>query len=173
MKHNLFSDEVRLFEDTLFCSYDGGASIAAWVSANAGTIAQVTAAAATVASTVSQTQQATASAQQDKNQAAEIIHAARYDEELERMRGRQVVAKQKAKFAAAGFDPDSGTPLELMMDSAFNSELEALNVKRQAAFDANFLKTRARRTKAQIPGLIFQGVAGSAGQALPALGKKP
>lgn len=154
----------------------GGASGTAAAGASTSglaTAAQIAAAAATAASTLSQTQQARASADQDRQNAEAIIQGARYDEEQERRRGRAVVAKQKAQFAAGGFDVDSGTPLELMMDSAFNAELNALNVKKQAAFDAQFYKTRARRTRAQVPGLIFEGVAKTGAQGFGAFSKKP
>jgi hypothetical protein len=123
----------------------------------------------TVLSTVSGIFQASASASQDKELAKQRMAQARADEFASRRESDKLIAKQQAGAAAAGLE-QSGTPLELQLDSAFNAELNALNIRKQGEYDAAFYKTRARRTKAQIPGLIFGGLTSLAGQGAKGFG---
>jgi hypothetical protein len=126
----------------------------------------------TVLSTVSGIFQASSQASQDKELAKQRMAQARADEFASRRESDKLLAKQQAGAAAAGLE-QSGTPLELQLDSAFNAELNALNIRKQGEYDAAFYKTRARRTKAQIPGLIFQGATSLAGQGFNFYKNKP
>lgn len=114
---------------------------------------------ATALGTISQIGQGIASANQDKDLAKSAIEAARLDEQADRRRSAEVMAKQQAGAAAAGLDIGSGTPLELLMDSAFKAEMNALNIRRAGRMESDFYKTRAKRTKAALPGIAFQGLA--------------
>jgi hypothetical protein len=118
--------------------------------------------AGTIFSTVSSIAQASSQASQDRELARQRMAQARADEFASRRESDKLIAKQQAGAAAAGLE-QSGTPLELQLDSAFNAELNALNIRKQGEYDAAFYKTRARRTKAQIPGLIFKGATELAG----------
>lgn len=118
----------------------------------------------TTIQTVSQVQQANAEAAQDRSLAKQEIGFARTEEDINRRRSAQIIAKQQAGAAAAGLDIGSGTPLALLMDSAFNAEMNALQIRKRGEMSATFYKNRARQVKAQIPGLIFQGVTSAIGK---------
>lgn len=137
-----------------------------YVAANAGVagaLSSMTAAdwaklGSTVLSTASQVQGASAAAAQGNELAKQAISQARQDEFTNRRQSTAVIAKQRATMAAAGLEIDSGTPLELTLDSAYNAELNALNIRKQGEYNANYYRTQARRSKAQIPGMIFGGL---------------
>lgn len=138
--------------------------LGAWIGANAGTIAAATSAVATVASTVSATQQASAQSKADRDAAQQSIAAAQLDESADRRRSSQIIAKQQATAAASGLDISSGTPLELEMNSAFNAEMNALKIRQQGVMDKNYYMNRSRQARAQVPGLLFQGIGSLASQ---------
>ena len=121
-------------------------------------VAAVAAVAAAVVGTVSEISAAKASADQDEALAKQAVGAARTEEFADRRRSTQVIAKQQAGASAAGLDIDSGTPLELMMDSAFNAELNALQIRKKGEMESTFYKNRARQSKGSIPGIAFQGL---------------
>lgn len=125
----------------------GGLTLGEWAQLGASAI-----------NTASQISQASASAAQDESLAKSAIRRARSDEFANRRNSAKVIAKQQAGAAAAGLDIGSGTPLELLMDSAYNAELNALNIRKAGQFESDYYKTRARRSKASIPGLAFGGL---------------
>jgi hypothetical protein len=130
----------------------------AWIAANAATIAATTSAVATVASTVSSANQAGAQSRADRDAAQESINAAHLDESVDRRRSAQIIAKQQATAAASGLDISSGTPLELKLDSSFNAEMNALAIRQKGITDKNYYLNRSRQARAQIPGMLFEGV---------------
>jgi hypothetical protein len=113
---------------------------------------------ANVISTGAQVGQNVASADQANTLANAALATARQEDFVDRRRSTALIAKQKAAGAAAGLDISSGTPNELLLDSAYNAELNALNIRKQGRFNADYYKTQARRSKAQIPGMIFGGL---------------
>jgi hypothetical protein len=117
---------------------------------------------ASIGSTVLQTTSQVQSAQAQGAQASDLARAAmsqaRQEEFIDRRKSTAIIAKQKAAGAAAGLDIASGTPNELLLDSAYNAELNALNIRKQGRFNSDYYKTMARRSKAQIPGMIFGGL---------------
>src|SRR5688572_29199298 len=94
----------------------------------------------TIVSTISDVQQAGAEADQNEALAKQEIQAARHEEFVDRRKSDQIIAKQQAGAAAAGLDISSGTPLELLMNSAFNAELNALKIRKQGQYRAAFYK---------------------------------
>jgi hypothetical protein len=111
-----------------------------------------------VLQTGAQVGQNVGSANQANTLANAALSQARQEEFVDRRRSTALIAKQKAAGAAAGLDIASGTPNELLLDSAYNAELNALNIRKQGRFNADYYKTQARRSKAQIPGMIFGGL---------------
>jgi len=132
-----------------------GASAATYGGLSAAQWAQIGSA---VISTGAQVGQNVASADQANTLANAALATARQEEFVDRRRSTALIAKQKAAGAAAGLDISSGTPNELLLDSAYNAELNALNIRKQGRFNADYYKTQARRSKAQIPGLLFGGL---------------
>lgn len=120
----------------------------------------------TTLETISGINQARASAAQDRALAKQSIEAARQEEFADRRRSEQIIAKQRAGAAAAGLDVDSGTPLELAMESIFNAELNALQIRKQGEREAAFFKNRAKQTRSQIPGIAVTGLTKLASQGL-------
>jgi hypothetical protein len=111
-----------------------------------------------VLQTGSQIGQNISSADQANTLAKASLAQARQEEFVDRRKSTALIAKQKAGAAAAGLDISTGTPNELLLDSAYNAELNALNIRKQGRFNADYYKTQARRSKAQIPGLLFGGL---------------
>jgi hypothetical protein len=111
-----------------------------------------------VISTAAQAQSAAGSADQSNTLAKAALSQARQEEFVDRRKSASIIAKQKAAGATAGLDISSGTPNELLLDSAYNAELNALNIRKQGRFNSDYYKTQARRAKAQIPGILFGGL---------------
>ena len=126
----------------------------------------ITAGLGTLFSTVSQIQQARGQAESDEAAGKAAVESARQEEFSDRRRSAQIIAKQQAGAAASGLDIDSGTPLELMMDSAFNAELNALKIRKQGEYDKAFYKDRARSSRRAIPGIAFQGLTSLGGMGM-------
>lgn len=121
-------------------------------------VAQGVAAVATVASTASQIQQNAAQANADTAMGRAAIQEAAYEEQADRRKSAAIIAKQEAGAAAAGLDVGSGTPLELKLDSAFNAEMNALQIRKSGQYKKFAYKSRAAGLRAQTPGLIFSGI---------------
>lgn len=113
---------------------------------------------ANVISTTAQVQGAAGSADQSNTLAKAALVQARQEEFADRRKSTGLIAKQKAVAATAGLDISSGSPNELLLDSAYNAELNALNIRKQGRFNSDYYKTMAKRSKAQIPGIMFGGL---------------
>lgn len=81
--------------------------------------------------------------------------------EAERIRSRTRfdLGKQRATIAASGLDPSSGSPLEFMLESARQGELEAQTVRYGGEFRRRSKLAEAKLARRQIPGLAFGGLA--------------
>lgn len=69
---------------------------------------------------------------------------------------RQVEGKQRAVTAGAGLVPD-GTPLEVMMDSANQAQLQIELIKRNALIEAENVKQRAAYARANALSAVTTG----------------
>ena len=108
--------------------------------------------------TISGINQARDSAEQDKALAKQSIEAARMDEFADRRRSEKIISKAIATAAAANLDIDSGTVKELTLESLFNAELNALQIRKQGEREAAFFKNRAKQTESQIFGIAATGL---------------
>lgn len=70
-----------------------------------------------------------------------------YNANLIRKEARGVLGQQRVITAAAGYDTDSGSPLDIMMESAKQAELDALAVRQQAENRARLAKYRGQVAK--------------------------
>ena len=67
-----------------------------------------------------------------------------YNANLSRQQSRRVIGKQRAIIGASGLDTTSGTPLDIMLESARQAELEALAIQQQSRSRADSLKMKGK-----------------------------
>ena len=72
--------------------------------------------------------------------------------------GRQVEGKQRAGIGAAGLVP-SGTPEQIMLDSAMQADLEIQLARKGAQIEANALRTRGAIAQRVARGNVAAGIA--------------
>lgn len=77
-------------------------------------------------------------------EAESIRQSAVYEETQQRRRLALLLGKQSAITAASGFDPTTGSPLLMELDSVRQSEMEALNIRRTGAVGATGREFEAR-----------------------------
>jgi hypothetical protein len=106
------------------------------------------------ASAYSQSQQAEAEADLDEANAKAAAQQASAAEDLQRRRGRQILARQRASIAESGIG-FGGSSERLQQDSAVQAELDALTVRyegrmRSLGFgnDARYARSRASNARA-------------------------
>jgi hypothetical protein len=116
----------------------------------------------TVLSTVSGIFQASSQASQDKELAKQHMAQAQADAAEGERQDLKTAAKIEAGGAAAGL-LGTGTIEEILKEAYRVTGLNKARKLKQGEYDAAFYKTRAKRTKAQIPGLIFKGATELAG----------
>jgi hypothetical protein len=63
------------------------------------------------------------------NEALARQYQAQVAERQERRRAHLILSSQQAAFGASGLDPNAGSPLLVMADSARQAELDALNIR--------------------------------------------
>lgn len=111
---------------------------------------------ATVISTISSVNQARAQARAASNE-EEIAKTQGLIEERNLRHQQQVVlAKQRAITGASGLEP-SGSPLETMLDTARQSELDILTSRYGAKVKAQMAKDWGKIASGQIPEIILSG----------------
>ena len=109
---------------------------------SATTVAALAAAAASAASAVAAGQQQRRAANQQadaleynaavsQNQARSAFNASAQQEAAQRREAGQTLAQQRAAFAQSGIDPNSGSALDVQLQSSRNAELDALQTRYQ------------------------------------------
>ncbi len=139
-------DDRRDPRDRLFCST--GAEIAAAV------IAAVSAVATGVSTAVSQSnaaKQADAAAKQSERDAEQARVNAEAQAQDQARESEHVRDRQKVMMAASGVQP-IGSPLEVMLDSAKEAELEVQRIKSGAQQYGNMKRYEAAQYKSQASG---------------------
>ena len=114
-------------------------------------------------SAVAGSQASSANAKADRAEAKQAIINASIEEQQSRRRSRQILAKQEAKGAAAGVDVSSGSPLEVMLDSARQAEEEALLLRMGGKIRSNSALMRAQLESQKGTSSILGGIAGIGG----------
>ena len=77
-----------------------------------------------------------ANARISREQAQDAIERGQEEEEKQRQKAARFKAGQKAAFAASGVDTTDGTPLDVLTDTAFASEVNAANIRYNAGQEA-------------------------------------
>jgi hypothetical protein len=98
--------------------------------------------------------------------ASDAIRRGREEAAIHRSRVRQVIGSQKAGFAAAGVETESGSALDVLSDTALLGELDALTIENNAAREAWGLRTQGFNYLAQGRLARLQGRYGAAGTAI-------
>lgn len=79
-----------------------------------------------------------------------------------RREGRKLMGRQRAAYARAGVAIGTGTPLQVLMDTAETIELDALRAKYGADVEAQRTRTEGRIVRSQ----SIMGALGTGGQML-------
>lgn len=93
-------------------------------------------------------------------EADQAIFNAGIEEKASRRRATQILAKQRAIGAASGLDTSSGSPLEIMLDSARQAEEEALTIRMGGVMKANVAKYKGYLAGQSGTANMFGGLAG-------------
>lgn len=96
-----------------------------------------------------------------KVEAQQAIINAGIEERQSRRRAAQILSKQQAIAAASGLDTSSGTPLEVMLDSARQAEEEALLIRAGGEAKARAIKAGAALESSRASSAAFGGLAGA------------
>lgn len=144
----------------------------------AAAVAVVGAVVGTVASVQASRQQAALQKSVKRQKEQEAITAeetAEFNERQHRRRMAILLGSQRAGYAAAGYDPGTGTPLEREIDLISQGELEALAIKREGAiaggerrFEAGVAQFQRRAAIRAIPLQVAGGVLGAASSGMQA-----
>jgi hypothetical protein len=86
-----------------------------------------------------------------------------------RQETRRMIARQHAIMGGSGFDPNSGTNLSLMTETAGQGELDALKIRNNAARTAAGLNAQADLTTAQGDAALSAGQMNAGGTILSGL----
>jgi len=117
----------------------------------------------TVVSTISSIQSARQESANADFQAKLATQRAAVDERNYRRKAAFVLSKQEAIGAGSGVDVSSGSPLTMTLDSAFQAEMDALNIRAGGQAQSKAYKMAARQARGQIPGLVIGGLAKAGG----------
>lgn len=97
---------------------------------------------------------AAANAETARRAATDAILRGQTEEELTRQRGARMIGAERAAIGAAGLEMTSGSPLQILTDTAGMTELDALTVRSNAAREAWGLQSQAA-------GMLAQGEVGA------------
>ena len=81
--------------------------------------------------------------------ARQVEQAGALEADRIRQQGRKVAASQAAALAANNLDISSGTPLDLLLDTVGDSELDAQTTRYNAAVDAGEMRFQGRTIRRQ------------------------
>ena len=86
--------------------------------------------------------------------------------DLERRRGRELEGQQVAAFAAGGVRVDTGTPLDILAENLFNTEVNAARAAFGFEQQAESFAERAADAKHAAKTAVLMGILGGASSAL-------
>lgn len=99
-------------------------------------------------------------------QAESVIEAGKVEEGRSRIQTADIKGKQKTGFAASGVDVGSGSPVDILSDTAAFGELDALTIRQGAEADAESLRSRGVSERLQGKLAKRQGYGNAAGTLL-------
>jgi hypothetical protein len=133
-----------------------GVSTMAALSLAATAASGVMAAGGAVAQGRAQKKQAAYQAQVERNnaqiatwQAADAVQRGRIEEQNQRLKVARIAGSQRAGFASSGVELGSGSPLDVLMDTAQLGELDALTIRSNAEREAYGYTTQSSNLTAQ------------------------
>ena len=112
----------------------------------------------TASQTIAGVRASRAEAKSLKNEAQSELLAGEYNASLVRNRAAYQAGRSRSVGAASGVDISSGTPLDVMLESAKQAELDALAERYQANVKAQALKTKGKIAQGQILPQIGTGL---------------
>lgn len=155
------------------CEPVTGISLATWgiIASAAGTAVS---AGAAIVGAQAQADQARSQARVSKFLAQDAIDRGRREERAERERMQRILGMQRAAFGASGAVVDVGSALDVLEDTAYFGELDALTIRANAEREAWFHRSNASQARAAASDYVRQGyigagvtlLAGAAGTAL-------
>jgi hypothetical protein len=93
-----------------------------------------------------------------KAEAQSELAAGEYNANLSRQQSKRVMGKARAVIGASGVDPGSGSPIDIMLESAKQAELEALTIQYQSKTRANQSRMRGQIAKAGAGNALAEGL---------------
>lgn len=101
-----------------------------------------------------------------ENNARQAELSAKYDEDRHRDNVMRLMGSQRARYAAAGIDPNSDTALDVMADTAIQSELDALALRYGGKVQSSAYKDQANLDRAAGKNAMMAGYMGAGGSLL-------
>lgn len=102
--------------------------------------------------------------------------AATIKEEQQRLADRRTLASARATVGSSGIDAASGSPLDVMAESARQAEMNALIIRRGGVLDAYSARVAGRNAQSAsriaAAGTLLTGASGIAGEVAPLVGTK-
>lgn len=138
------------------------ATAGTFITENAGTIGAVTQGVGLIGQVVGGVQANNYNATVTKQKAAAAQQRFDIEERQIRARARQDLGKAENLIGASGLSGSSGTPLDLLIESAYRGELNAMNARNGGQLESTTLKNQASLYKSRNFGTIFGGL-GEAG----------
>lgn len=103
-------------------------------------------------------------AQVANNQAKMVQDRALVEEHRKREETAQIIAQQRAKYAASGIDPNMGSAEQVQVSSAIVGEQDALTIRTNAKNEAAGLRSQGAAAKAMGTAQAFSTALGAASQ---------
>lgn len=107
---------------------------------------------------------------QEEANAHDAINRNRIKEQEQRMKTSQLIGRQKAVMGANGLDLTTGSPLDIIGDSAALGETDALTIRNNGERERDFHLSNANRAKMQGQVARDTGMFQMAGTALGGIG---
>lgn len=92
------------------------------------------------------------------------------DEQRKRIEVAAIAGQQRAGMAAAGLDISYGTPLEMLVDTAYAGEMDALTIRTNANREAYNQEVKSANLRAQSSLYDFEASSARTGSMLSAIG---
>lgn len=113
----------------------------------------------TIGSLASSLMSNNANASAAQAQASAAQRKAKIDESNYRYEARHTLGKQAAMLGASGVSGSSGTPMDVMLESAYNAELNARRIGYGGRLEASGYRADASRSRGRNFGVIGGGLA--------------
>lgn len=136
----------------------------------AAAVSAAAAVAGTVITTVASSQAAKANARASEEEEKALKYQTDREQASERKHNLAVLGAQEARIGASGLSSSSGSPMDLMLQSAFEGEMNALDIGYSGGLKQKAKRREAAMYRAQVPGIVIGGALQGVGQASGALG---